>query len=128
MSEDWTRADISDEPYETEAAGELAPRSVSERFWATIYVLKDKRIDWKMRVLPLVALVYLISPIDLIPDVFLPLFGLGIGDDLGVIALTIWQLQQAIGPEHVQKARAKIAQRSARNSAAHSAHDQDYHS
>ena len=47
-------------------------------------LLRDKHVSmWTKAILPL-ALIYLVSPIDLIPDVFL---GLGQLDDLGVILL-----------------------------------------
>ncbi|MFC2023511.1 YkvA family protein [Chloroflexota bacterium] len=50
-------------------------------------LLNDKRISSWLKLVPLVGLVYLLSPIDLIPDLMLP--GLGQLDDLAVILLTL---------------------------------------
>lgn len=50
-------------------------------------LLNDERISSWLKVVPLVGLVYLLSPIDLIPDLMLP--GLGQLDDLAVILLTL---------------------------------------
>ena len=50
-------------------------------------LLRDDRVSpWLKRLGPIGALLYLISPIDLVPDVFL---GLGQLDDLGVITVVV---------------------------------------
>ena len=50
-------------------------------------LLNDKRISSWLKLVPFVGLVYLLSPIDLIPDLLLP--GLGQLDDLAVILLSL---------------------------------------
>lgn len=50
-------------------------------------LLTDKRVSWGHKLVPLLALVYLLSPLDLLPDFALP--GLGSLDDLAVIAIAI---------------------------------------
>ncbi len=50
-------------------------------------LLRDGRVsDW-LKLLPVAALVYLLSPIDLIPDLMLP--GLGELDDLAVVLISL---------------------------------------
>ena len=44
-----------------------------------VRLLFDRRVSGTVKVIPLVMLIYLISPLDLVPDVFLPL---GIADDI----------------------------------------------
>jgi uncharacterized membrane protein YkvA (DUF1232 family) len=50
-------------------------------------LLRDGRVPSWTKMIPLVGLVYLLSPIDLIPDLMLP--GLGQLDDLAVILLSL---------------------------------------
>jgi uncharacterized membrane protein YkvA (DUF1232 family)/GTP-binding protein EngB required for normal cell division len=52
------------------------------------YVLSDQ-VSWHKKVLPLAALVYLVSPLDAVPD-FIP--GLGLLDDAAVISFVVWQM------------------------------------
>jgi uncharacterized membrane protein YkvA (DUF1232 family) len=56
------------------------------RLWT---VVKDPKTDKAMRVIGVGALLYLISPLDVIPD-FVPM--LGLTDDVGVIAYAISQI------------------------------------
>ncbi|GHV85526.1 hypothetical protein AGMMS50230_11340 [Spirochaetia bacterium] len=57
-----------------------------QSLWA--YVRSDK-VPWTKKVLPLAGLVYLVSPIDLIPD-FIPVAGLL--DDMGVLGFIVYQM------------------------------------
>jgi uncharacterized membrane protein YkvA (DUF1232 family) len=50
-------------------------------------LLKDERVSEWVKLIPLVGLIYLLSPIDLIPDLMLP--GLGELDDVAVILLSL---------------------------------------
>ena len=50
-------------------------------------LLNDKRIPGWLKLVPFAGLIYLLSPIDLIPDLMLP--GLGQLDDVAVILLTL---------------------------------------
>jgi uncharacterized membrane protein YkvA (DUF1232 family) len=79
--------------------------------------LENLRVTWRLlrdpnvapfakKLLPILALVYLISPIDLIPDVLL---GLGQVDDVGVIGLVIYFLVALVrraGLESLQETKA----------------------
>jgi len=50
-------------------------------------LLHDRRISGWVKLVPLAGLVYLLSPVDLIPDIAIP--GLGQMDDLAVILLSL---------------------------------------
>ena len=50
-------------------------------------LLKDKRVPVWIKLIPAAALVYFISPIDLLPDLMLP--GLGELDDLAIILIAL---------------------------------------
>jgi uncharacterized membrane protein YkvA (DUF1232 family) len=64
-------------------------------------LLRDSRVsDW-LKLIPVAALVYLLSPIDLIPDLMLP--GLGELDDLAVILLSLKMLVELSPPSVVRE-------------------------
>jgi len=70
-----------------------------QAIWQNVQVLweyvKSGEVPWYEKVAPLAALVYLVSPIDLIPDA-IP--GIGLLDDVGVIGLVVkdmWDKLQA---------------------------------
>lgn len=50
-------------------------------------LLNDKRVSEWVKLIPLVGVIYFLSPIDLIPDLMFP--GLGELDDLAVILLSL---------------------------------------
>ncbi len=50
-------------------------------------LMTDKRVSWGHKLVPILALAYLLSPIDLLPDFALP--GLGSLDDLAIIAIAL---------------------------------------
>jgi uncharacterized membrane protein YkvA (DUF1232 family) len=66
----------------------------SPNFWAELIksfrlawrLLRDRRVPWLAKLVPLIVLIYILSPIDLIPDFVL---GLGQLDDLTVLILGI---------------------------------------
>jgi len=61
--------------------------------WKGIWrFLKDGKSDWKPKAIAIIAIAYLLWPIDLIPDL-VPL--LGWLDDLGFIGLASWYLLRA---------------------------------
>jgi len=68
-------------------------------------LLRDNRISGWLKLIPLVGFIYLLSPIDLIPDLMLP--GLGELDDLAIILLSLKAFvdmsPQAIVREHMDK-------------------------
>ncbi len=60
--------------------------------WKNIYLfLRDKRTDWKPKALLAVAVLYLIWPVDLAPDL-IPF--LGWLDDIGLGGLAIWYVSR----------------------------------
>ena len=54
------------------------------RIKLVLRLIGDRRINWPLKILPVIGLIYLISPIDLIPEIALPV--VGYLDD----ALVIW--------------------------------------
>ncbi|GHV79255.1 hypothetical protein AGMMS49944_10460 [Spirochaetia bacterium] len=57
-----------------------------QSLWAYV---RSNKVPWTKKVLPLAGLVYLVSPIDLIPD-FIPVAGLL--DDAGVLGFIVYQM------------------------------------
>jgi uncharacterized membrane protein YkvA (DUF1232 family) len=49
-------------------------------------LLRDDRVSWWLKILPLGGLIYLISPLGLIPDITLPV--IGELDDVAVLWIT----------------------------------------
>jgi uncharacterized membrane protein YkvA (DUF1232 family) len=72
-------------------------------------LLGDKRTPTRTKVLPWMALLYLISPLDLVPDL-IPL--LGQLDDIGIIGLLLWIAINAVSPslykEHAKRVEGDI--------------------
>ena len=65
----------------------------SPSFWAAVFrqlrlawrLFRDRRVPFGYKLLPLAVVAYVLSPIDVIPDVFI---GLGQLDDLGLFLLS----------------------------------------
>lgn len=72
-------------------------------------LLLDRRVPLKPKLIPMAALVYLVSPIDLVPDL-LPL--LGQADDLTFLGLALLLFLRACPPhvirQHTENLRAKV--------------------
>lgn len=80
-------------------------RAIIDQVWLTWKLLFDKRVPYWMKAVALLPLIYVLSPIDLIPDFIL---GLGQLDDLGMV-LAGMRLFEALVPETiVQEHRAAI--------------------
>ncbi|MBI3943906.1 MAG: DUF1232 domain-containing protein [Chloroflexi bacterium] len=63
-------------------------------------LIRDQRVsDW-LKLVPFLSLLYLVSPIDLVPD---PILGLGQLDDLGIILLAIKLFLTLCPPELVNE-------------------------
>lgn len=75
-------------------------------FAALFYCMLDPETPMKVRACVLFALVYLILPIDLIPDVLLLVFGLGVVDDVAVVYMAYKMAEGHILPRHRSQARA----------------------
>ncbi len=71
-----------------------------------VYCVLDNETSWKVRAMGVFALLYLMLPIDLIPDFLIVLFGLGAVDDIAVIYMAYNMAQAHIRPIHHQRALA----------------------
>lgn len=77
----------------------------SAGFWAELIksfrlawrLLRDQRVPWLIKLIPLIVLIYIVSPIDVIPDFIL---GLGQLDDLALLILGV-QVFIAVSPQAI---------------------------
>jgi len=60
-------------------------------------LLLRRDTPWKVKLILLAALIYLVLPYDLLPDWFL---GLGIVDDLAVVSLLVWLALRLLGNQN----------------------------
>jgi len=75
-------------------AGKLLEPGMRQRLLLSWRLLRDPRVAPRLKlVAPAVALLYLVSPVDLVPDL---LVGLGQLDDLGVVAVAILLLTRLL--------------------------------
>jgi len=98
--------------FDTEEKVEIGGKYVEERLWnkvekegnkirfvkevkALYRYMRDKNVPWYRKSVVIGALIYFISPIDLIPD-FIPFFGYL--DDLGVIMAVVKFLGKELVP------------------------------
>jgi uncharacterized membrane protein YkvA (DUF1232 family) len=81
-------------------------RQALEQLRLTWVLLLDNRVPLLHKLIPVVTLAYILSPIDIIPDMFI---GLGMLDDLGILMLGIsWFNSLAPGDvalEHLYRLR-----------------------
>lgn len=81
------------------------PNMLAER-WQDLQVawklMQDESVSPALKLIPFLALIYLISPIDLIPDLAL---GLGQLDDIGVILFAIATFIRLAPPGSIARAR-----------------------
>ncbi|MGQ9709649.1 MAG: YkvA family protein [Anaerolineae bacterium] len=74
-------------------------------------LFKDRRVPWALKLIPPAALIYVLSPIDILPDL-----GLGLGqlDDIAIILLSLKLFIELAPPEvvreHLQALGAKISE------------------
>lgn len=64
-------------------------------------LIGDRRVNPLLKILPIAGLIYLISPIDLIPDIALPI--IGELDDAAVLWLTNYLFIEMCPPEVVEE-------------------------
>lgn len=69
-------------------------------------MMADKRTPWAAKLLTLFGLAYVASPLDLVPDW---LIGLGWLDDIGLMALALFNLVKTAPPQVVREHQAAIA-------------------
>lgn len=62
----------------------LGWRGAARAVWGLV---RDSRVPWFVRLVPVPLLIYLASPIDLVPD-FIPV--LGQADDILIVAAALW--------------------------------------
>ncbi len=69
-----------------------------------VYCLLDDQTPFMVRASGLFAFIYLVFPIDLIPDFLAIIFGLGLADDAAVLYMAYKAAESSIRPEHTAKA------------------------
>lgn len=83
-------------------------RGLLNQVLLTWRLLRDKRVPWWSKLIAIAPVVYVISPLDFIPDVIL---GLGQLDDLGIV-LAGMRLFEAVVPDYiVQEHREALGRR-----------------
>ena len=92
-------------PRVAEIQRRLAPITHPQRARFGVDIFRDKRVPALVRLLPITAFVYWVTPVDLIPD-FIP--GIGYFDDRIVLALSL-RITLALSPrglleEHLRRA------------------------
>ncbi|MBC8098704.1 MAG: DUF1232 domain-containing protein [Armatimonadetes bacterium] len=68
----------------------------------TARLLRDERVPLLKKIIPFLGLVYVLSPLDIIPDFII---GLGQLDDVGVVLLSLRLFARSLPPELVQEHR-----------------------
>ena len=82
-------------------------RRVVEQLYGLYYMLLAEATPMRSKMVIVGALLYFVSPIDLVPDILGPL---GFSDDLAVIALVFKQVKEHLSDEIRAKAAAATAQ------------------
>ena len=81
-------------------------RAIIEQILLTWRLIRDPRVSVWHKAIPVLAVAYVLSPLDLIPDFII---GLGQLDDLGIV-LGAMRLFESVTPEYiVQEHRKEIA-------------------
>jgi uncharacterized membrane protein YkvA (DUF1232 family) len=78
-------------------------------------LFNDRRVSGWIKLIPVAGLAYLLSPIDLLPDLLIP--GLGELDDLTVILVSLKMFVDLAPPEIVREHLDKLAKRVAKRQA-----------
>jgi uncharacterized membrane protein YkvA (DUF1232 family) len=82
-------------------------RAIIEQVLLTWRLVRDPRVSLWHKAIPVLAIAYVLSPLDLIPDFII---GLGQLDDLGIV-LGAMRLFESVTPEYiVQEHRKELAQ------------------
>lgn len=84
-------------------------RALYERSILTWRLFWDNRVSLLPKLIPLIAVIYTVSPVDLAPMLFLgPLAPLGTLDDVGIILIALGLFVQACPPDIVQEHRREL--------------------
>ena len=80
------------------------------RLWSNLVLsarlLFDRRVGGTAKLIPLLAALYILSPLDLMPDALLPF---GVVDDLGALLLGLQLFIRNAPPEVVEEYRGRVA-------------------
>ncbi len=63
-------------------------------------LMRDSRVPAWTKIIPLLTIGYVVSPIDFIPDAFITMFGLGAADDIAAVLLGL-KMFMDMAPQHV---------------------------
>ena len=81
-----------------------------DRITLSLRLMLDNRVSSSLKIIPPLALAYIVSPIDAIPDIFVPI---GIVDDVGVALLALEVFIRMAPPEivreHLNKMQGRIS-------------------
>lgn len=88
------------------ALGRYGPAALATRLLALWKLLRHPATPWPAKAVAALVLVYVASPIDLIPD-FIPV--IGYLDDLLLLPLGLWLVVRLTPPEVIATAREKAA-------------------
>jgi uncharacterized membrane protein YkvA (DUF1232 family) len=80
-------------------------QQVIYQFKLTWRLLQDRRVPIWNKFIPFAALLYVLSPLDLIPDVIV---GLGQLDDVGIVLLSMRLFERSVDPLIVEQHRADL--------------------
>lgn len=72
-------------------------RGIVDQFVLTWRLLRDSRVPFWLKLIPFAEILYILSPLDFIPDVFI---GIGQLDDLGIL-IGGMRLFEALAPAYV---------------------------
>lgn len=110
MAERWPAEQTNDPRDLNQRVGLL--RELYERSIMTWKLLWDRRVGFWPKLIPLLGLIYIISPIDLMPALMYgPLAPLGTLDDLGVALLILNLFVGASPPDVVSEYRRDLRRR-----------------
>lgn len=86
------------------------------RLWRDIVLtgrlMVDRRVGGMLKLIPLAMVAYILSPLDLIPDIFVPL---GIVDDISALVIGLQLFIHSAPPDVVAEYRGQIPRGTAQN-------------
>jgi uncharacterized membrane protein YkvA (DUF1232 family) len=85
----------------TSSANPGTLRMLYERAVLTWRLMRDDRVDLLPKLIPVAAIAYVLSPLDLLPELLIGPFGAV--DDIGIVLLALSLFIQAVPPDVVQE-------------------------